>query len=401
MLKLIVLTFICLTLNAGVSAPAAAQQTNFARDSVPTKQNFQASDEERGSPTPEPAPPVNSPPDYADKTNEAAKLCREAKQYSDNNQHEQALRTLESAVSLDPNANSGVVHNQLGLALSRLGNPKAALSEFNRALKYSPNNSAATLNIAECYKQLGQLDQAKVYLKRFVTENPDSPHVAEAKASLDTLRHTKKITGNKESSDYLDSVSKKGLIGWSQTKMPLRVFIEDGRSVFGFQDSFRDLVQKSLWQWAQASDRRIGWRLVINPTDADIVFHWTSDKSDFPHGAEQGIAKLTWLGHCIQHADVKLCTVSVGSDGAKALPENEMEQTCLHEIGHALGLAGHSSNNNDVMFFCVRPYAVTQLTERDKNAIARLYNNDFTESRHNSGGGGLTVGIPGLFGVRF
>jgi len=196
-------------------------------------------------------------------------------------------------------------------------------------------------------------------------------------------------------------VSKKGgMIGWSQKRMPLRIFIEDGSGIFGYQDSYRNIVQKSLWQWVQASDRRLRWKMVYTRGDADIVFHWTSDKSDFPHGAEQGIAKLTTLAHCIQHADIKLCTVFLESNETKALPASEMEQTCLHEIGHALGLAGHSSNNSDVMFFCVRPYPVTKLTERDKNAIARLYSHEFIEPRHGQSGG-LTIGVPGLFGVRF
>ncbi len=400
MLKLLVLMCTCLSLSTSGFCPVYAEPFEADTDQTPARLNVKM-DDEQGQPSN--VTGTHSPDnanDYADKTNEAAKLCRQARQLSDNNRQEEARQVLQRAALLDANANSTVVHNQLGLVFSRLGDPNAALAEFNRALSFSSEDTSVTLNIAECYKQLGQIDQAKVYLKRFISENPKSPQVNEAKASLSALRHTGKISGDKEASDYLASVSKKGIIGWSQGKMPLRIFIEDGRGIFGYQDSFRNFVQKSLWQWAQATDRRIGWRLVYNQSDADIVFHWTSDKSDFPHGAEQGIAKLTWRGHCIQHADVKLCTVSVGSDETKALPANEMEQTCLHEIGHALGLAGHSSNNNDVMFFCVRPYPITQLTERDKNAIARLYSHNFVEPRHGEGGG-LTIGVPGLFGIRF
>jgi tetratricopeptide (TPR) repeat protein len=397
--KLLSIVFTCFCLSISASCPLDAEPTGVDIDQAPITQHSQSdySDSDTSGVTVVPLP--NSANDYADKTNAAAQLCREARQFSDNNQQEQARTVLERAGLLDPNGNSAVVHNQLGLAFSRLGNPNAALSEFNRALSFSSQMPAVTLNIAECYKQLGQIDQAKFYLKSFIDENPNSPQVSEAKSSLNALRHTAKITGDTTATDYLDSVTKKGIIGWSQQKMPIKVFIEDGRDIFGYQDLFSELVQKSLWQWAQASNRALFWRIVPNRSQADIAFHWTSDRSDFPHGAEQGIAKLTWKGHCIQHVNVTICTVPVGLNETKPLSANEMEQTCLHEIGHALGLTGHSSNNNDVMFFCVRPYPVTQLTERDKNAIARLYSNNFVEPRN--GGGVVTVGIPGLFGIRF
>jgi hypothetical protein len=46
---------------------------------------------------------------------------------------------------------------------------------------------------------------------------------------------------------------------------------------------------------------------------------------------------------------------------------------CLHEVGHALGMHGHSPNNHDVMFPSVTLVGRTGLTERDKNTIRLMY----------------------------
>jgi predicted Zn-dependent protease len=56
-----------------------------------------------------------------------------------------------------------------------------------------------------------------------------------------------------------------------------------------------------------------------------------------------------------------------------SLPDAEMRTVCLHEIGHALGLFGHSTNNEDIMFFCGTPSSTGALTERDRQTIGHLY----------------------------
>jgi predicted Zn-dependent protease len=42
-----------------------------------------------------------------------------------------------------------------------------------------------------------------------------------------------------------------------------------------------------------------------------------------------------------------------------------------HELGHALGLLGHSPNNNDMMFNITDEYS--RISERDLNTLNKLY----------------------------
>jgi predicted Zn-dependent protease len=303
---------------------------------------------------------------------------------------------------LDPNDNSAIVHTDLGLVLQTMGDVKGAIAEFQKALAFDPTMPAATLNIAEAYKQLGQIDDSITYLKKFLAENPHSPEADGARASLKTLRHAKPITGSTSTSDYVDSVAPKGVYCWPLKRMPIRVCIQPGSAVDGYRDTFRQIALHSLREWIEAANHHLTWRLVQDPKEADITVSWTSSKDDFPHGTEQGITKIVFThSHAITHADIKICTVPVYGESHEILSDQAMELTCLHEIGHALGINGHSPSNSDVMFFCERAFPVTRLSQRDRSTIARLYATEHDEVGKVKGKKGLGIGIPGLFQLKF
>jgi tetratricopeptide (TPR) repeat protein len=336
------------------------------------------------------------------RTNQANQLCREGRRLRDLKQLAEARAAFENAIALDPNDNSAIVHNDLGLVLESMGDLQGSITEFNKALTFDPTMSSATLNIAESYKQLGQIDLAVTYLKKFVNEHPESPQIESAEASLKTLRHSKPISGNVTTSDYVDSVAPKGVYCWPLQRMPIRLCIEPGSAVDGYRDSFRQVAFRSLREWIAAANHHLTWRLVQDPKEADITISWTSSKADFPHGTEQGITKLLFTRtHAITHADIKICTVPVYAESNEVLSDEAMRLVCLHEIGHALGINGHSPNNNDVMFFCERAFPVTDLSQRDRSTIARLYATEHDEVGKIKGKGGLAIGIPGLFQLKF
>src|SRR6202022_1923588 len=63
------------------------------------------------------------------------------------------------------------------------------------------------------------------------------------------------------------------------------------------------------------------------------------------------------------------------SEGRAVIADDVMKKACLHETGHALGFAGHSTNNKDVMFFSDSPTVWDSLTKRDRATMAHLYQN--------------------------
>ena len=96
--------------------------------------------------------------------------------------------------------------------------------------------------------------------------------------------------------------------------------------------------------------------------DADITLDWV------PAFDDRYVAGVT--NYSVGHASVEIKTVGV--------PEKDIKCNILHEMGHALGISGHSNNQNDIMVGMRRwhrdntPYE-PRLSRRDVQAIRRLY----------------------------
>jgi hypothetical protein len=69
--------------------------------------------------------------------------------------------------------------------------------------------------------------------------------------------------------------------------------------------------------------------------------------------------------------------ISIANEtGFDFLSDDTVRKTCSHEFMHALGLEGHSTNVQDVMFPMIElPTVEARLTERDKATIRHLYAN--------------------------
>ena len=68
-----------------------------------------------------------------------------------------------------------------------------------------------------------------------------------------------------------------------------------------------------------------------------------------------------------------LIEVSKSSIDRRQVTEEEILSTIIHEVGHALGILGHSKNRNDIMFFDTTTYQGTSLSQRDINTIDEIY----------------------------
>ena len=65
-----------------------------------------------------------------------------------------------------------------------------------------------------------------------------------------------------------------------------------------------------------------------------------------------------------------LVTARIGAGRVADL--HDIHQVMLHEMGHALGLAGHSPSDQDIMGAPPRP-EVSGLSSRDRNTLKALY----------------------------
>jgi hypothetical protein len=172
--------------------------------------------------------------------------------------------------------------------------------------------------------------------------------------------------------------------------MPLNVYIHPANKVPGYKASFGSILTDCFAKWADASAGRLQFNFTDNPAAADMEVEWMRNRPAGAVSHEIGVTSFHKEGGIIQHTKTILLTVN--ADGTPQLDFN-IRQASLHELGHALGIQGHSHHPPDIMTlnynFILRRNpdgSVTSvngdpdLTSRDRNTLKRLYNDQWLAS---------------------
>jgi predicted Zn-dependent protease len=148
--------------------------------------------------------------------------------------------------------------------------------------------------------------------------------------------------------------------------------------------------------WAQGAREAFSiWKdmlpleLTAEPDEADIRFNWDAGETmeEGAVGEEMDWVQFRSVGN--ELSGRKVAVVSV--DLSRRWSKDEMRAIVLHEMGHALGIKGHSDSKGDIMYFQVQeknrrvyvpgipyPFAwktlVSKPSQRDLNTLIRLYN---------------------------
>lgn len=312
--------------------------------------------------------------------------CKKAEQLLLEGKNIEARDLLSKAAMYDPNVYSANVHELLADVNQNLGNVNNAITEYKRALEFNPKLPSATWNLALAYKDAGLYDDAVNCTKRFLALNPAPQFRDQATRFLTDIDRFKQAQVVLQSSggNYFETLAQNGLLHpWLLLSLPIRVFVSSGAGHAGFQPVFHDYIIDSLNKWTDASQRKLLFVEVKDRTKANLCVDWTDDPkllatANGATGAavEQGIS----ISHFVPCADgvtridnVQVVLLTVNPTTRQAVGTQQMQSACLHELGHALGLNGHSESPSDIMFFSQSARQLPALSKRDKEAIARLY----------------------------
>lgn len=288
------------------------------------------------------------------------------------NRNQEAAAKFKQAVDLTPNFADA--HHDYALAMARLGNLDLAIAEFKKAIELNPLLDSAWLSLGSSYQSSGMITEAlatyKEYLKRF----PNARDVSQVSSLIEGLDHVQQShkVASATADDYFAEATSGGATRWPAENMPIKVFVYSGTNVAGFKPKYDEVLRNSFEDWAKVSQGLIKFRFVDDPKDCDIECTWVSDGTSLANQAESGETRLTKTGKGIVHARIQLVTVPT----LPGLPmtANRMRMICLHEIGHALGFTGHTTNPKDAMFYsCNLDDNWKDLSARDVNTLMHLY----------------------------
>jgi hypothetical protein len=160
------------------------------------------------------------------------------------------------------------------------------------------------------------------------------------------------------------------LMHWPRRKMPLSVYLPpppDG--LFPDPDAVLEAVRSAVLEWTDVAGPGVpSFHFVDAHGEADIPVLWAEE----PDGD-------WYIAFCSYHAnprrnlfDVEQVLVTGRWRDGRVAEVEEIYLATLHEMGHALGLMGHSDDENDIMY----PRAAFRaegLSERDRNTLRELY----------------------------
>jgi predicted Zn-dependent protease len=339
------------------------------------------------------------------------------------NHSQEAIAKFQEAVRISPGFADP--HHQWGIALVKLGKPDEAVAQFKTAIQLNPQLAASWLSLGGAYQSAGDTKDAIQAYSDFLTRFPSDRDAAKIRklitmlqrengdaagagnsipsrarapvvdgsvqplskaagpagmtatgaGALNADRAKPSATSDSGAGDYLNEVTKSGVIKWSATRMPLRVFVEDGKGVPGYRPVFSTILKEAFNDWANGSDGLVSVVIVADSQHASVVCRWFNQPDKFQNGTECAETRLYSDRNGVARGEVDLLTVST----APSLPltDNRFRAVALHEVGHVLGLTGHTSDPKDIMFYSASMSdSWRDLTGRDKRTLTRLYRNN-------------------------
>ena len=161
------------------------------------------------------------------------------------------------------------------------------------------------------------------------------------------------------------------ILHWPKRKMPLRVYLPPPtEGLFDDPAAIADAVRRGIMDWSDVVSPGIpGFVFVDTHGDADIPVVWAEE----PDG--------NWyIAFCSYQVNLRQMRFGVEQilvtgrwrDGPVASVE-EIYDVVLHEMGHALGLMGHSDGPGDVMYPSFSGRSGAGLSERDRTTLQDVY----------------------------
>lgn len=163
---------------------------------------------------------------------------------------------------------------------------------------------------------------------------------------------------------YIRGVLSQGEVTrWNPETFPLRVYIQSGAPVGYIQQ-----IKKAYSRWQTITDGNISFVFVNSPEDADMKCYFKNELANVSDDTV-GYHQFRYYGDYISDSVINFrLTDKYGRD----FTPNMIYTVALHEIGHSLGLAGHSSNPNDLMYPISKERKI-DVTKRDLTTLKLLY----------------------------
>jgi len=151
---------------------------------------------------------------------------------------------------------------------------------------------------------------------------------------------------------FLEPQSFGPTLGLLDTSRPITYIIDDGNRIPGYRASDRDLAKMALDAWSRESGGKLKFVEITERDDALLRVRWTSPDDGLFGEMERIIVK----GRAGAIVNVNVQVTQLGEPLSTRAVEDVLLRdtivylTCVHELGHAVGLP-HTRNFEDIMYY--------------------------------------------------
>lgn len=255
-------------------------------------------------------------------------------------------------------------YNQ-GLEFYKQDNYTKAYKSFSLAMQMVPSNSDYRYYYIQTLSKFKPSLRIQKEMFEFTEDGKkDSASVAAGIQIAVWKSNINQLYGN----NYIDQVPvNTDIIRWNPKTFPLRVYI-DLQDLTKVPEYYNTEIVKAFGQW-QASSGFLSFKFIDSPAPADIVVKF--DRLPKNNCTQSGCKYV--VAHTvptISKGILKKMTITVYDKDANGsyFSDKELFNTVLHEIGHALGIMGHSYSTDDLMYMA---------KDGAENSVFTRYRSDF------------------------
>jgi len=253
----------------------------------------------------------------------------------------------------------------LGKTAYQKGDYALAAKYFKSELEKSPRNLNCKYYYAQALIGINDLQNAYVQYREIVELSPESRVGKLAKMGIGKLSQYANKQTEVIGDNYLQRVSENGKF-YRFKQMPVSVFIEPS--------VYKSSVEKAFKTWQEGVYNRVSFNFVNDEKTAQIRVYFRDVLNQTMQTLEEaefvtGYSKPYYRDGFIYKSDILLLEKNPLT--GKILPKEEIYSTALHEIGHSIGLRGHSDKASDLM--SSKRSKLRGLSSRDKNTVLLLY----------------------------
>ncbi len=197
---------------------------------------------------------------------------------------------------------------------------------------------------------------------------PQEQNFGLQKIAAITLRYDKLMSQKTIKAAVIDSyyrqICKGGkIIRWNTASMPLKVYIEDSKSV---PEYYREVVMNAYLAWQRASEGIVRFEFVEDSSQADTKCYF---KGVSQTNSAMGVHEFAVKDNIITNSVI---TFSRADDKGHSHDSKQLYSSALQTIGHSIGLTGASPSIYDVMYPVGTKFN-TEITTRDLKTLALVY----------------------------